>query len=111
MEREPKAISRSIRMTETVYAYVNSHVGEGFNQKFENLCMYFMREEKTVQKRIKEKQMLLDSLNTRIQSAQAGLKAIEDIQWQLDRAKNEVARITEKCNSFSIPESAPADKL
>ena len=39
-KKENKDVSKSVRMTKTVYDYVNSIEGEGFNQKFENMVNY-----------------------------------------------------------------------
>jgi len=38
--KEKKSISRSIRMTQTVFDIVSSFEGDGFNEKFENLVMF-----------------------------------------------------------------------
>ena len=47
-----KNYSRSIRMTDEVRKYVEKFSGEGFNEKFENLVIFCMREEKELEKRI-----------------------------------------------------------
>ena len=99
--KEPKTIAKSIRMTETVYDYVNAHVGEGFNQKFENLCIRLMFEESGLDRRIAEKRELLESLQKKIRTIQNGLKAAEDISQQLKRAKSELRKMAEECNSFA----------
>ncbi|MCL1807983.1 MAG: hypothetical protein FWG31_09820 [Oscillospiraceae bacterium] len=106
--KEPKSISRSIRMTETVYTYVNQHIGDGFNQKFENICHRFMREEAELDRRISEKKKLLQQLNDKVRDIQNGLRTAEDIHWQLERIKTELRDSIDKCNSNRSPTAGAA---
>lgn len=57
---EYKSYLRSIRMTETVRGYVEKHPGNGFNEKFENLVLYFMAREQEHESRIS---FLFDEIN------------------------------------------------
>lgn len=50
---ELKSIQKTIRLTETVYDYINSMEGDGFNQKFENAILILM-EEKLYQSKTKK---------------------------------------------------------
>lgn len=44
-DRPVKNISKSIRLSEEVYAYMDGYQGEGFNQKFENIILDAMLSE------------------------------------------------------------------
>ena len=54
--KEKKSISRSVRMTQTVYDIVDSFEGNGFNEKFQNLVLYCFKEKEKVRKDIKSLQ-------------------------------------------------------
>ena len=49
-----KNIAKSIRISQKVYDYINSFEGVGFNQKFENIILFAMEQEKVKKKRIEE---------------------------------------------------------
>lgn len=52
--KEKKSISRSIRMTQTVYDIVSSFDGDGFNEKFENLVIFCFKQRPHLEQEIKE---------------------------------------------------------
>lgn len=54
--KEKKSISRSVRMTQTVYDIVDSFEGNGFNEKFQNLVLYCFKEKDKVRQDIKRAQ-------------------------------------------------------
>lgn len=104
--KEPKSISRSIRMTESVYEFVSRHVGNGFNQKFEHLCLRFMWEEPELDRRIKEKRKLLEGMVKQINTIQNGLRTAEYLNQQMSRTKAELERMLIDCNSKPVPQPA-----
>ena len=61
-----KNISKSIRLSQKTFDYINSFDGDGFNQKFENIILYAMEEEKNLQKRVIELEKLIDSKNNEL---------------------------------------------
>lgn len=87
--KSPKNIQRSMRMTQEIYDYVMAHDGNGFNDKFNNLCQKFMHDESILDARISEKQQSLENLrnalsqyqalNTRVQRVADYLAYIDDI--------------------------------
>lgn len=90
MEKEKKTISRSIRMTETVYNIVNKYGGNGFNEKFENMVLYCFREEKRIKAAIKEQQEMyklrqaqcdreITNINKRIDEKREVLNKVSDL--------------------------------
>jgi predicted RNase H-like nuclease (RuvC/YqgF family) len=107
--KEPKSISRSIRMTETVHDYVQRQIGTGFNQKFENLVHRFQCEEAELDRRIKEKKKLLLELDKKTSAIQQGLNASEQIGRELERVQALLHRMMDECNSIA-PVRAPAAK-
>lgn len=61
---------KCVRMSDEVLEYVNRFPGEGFNQKFENMVLYFKKSEPGLKKR-------LDALNREIQNRQAAIRALD----------------------------------
>lgn len=53
-----KNISKSVRLSQKVFDYINAFEGDGFNQKFENIILFAMEQEQDKRKRVEE----LDSL-------------------------------------------------
>lgn len=53
MYKMPKNVQKSVRMTEKIFNYVDNFNGAGFNEKFENLVLYFMEQEERVASKIK----------------------------------------------------------
>ena len=49
-----KNISKSVRLSQKVFDYINSFDGTGFNQKFENIILFAMEQEEVKQKRLDE---------------------------------------------------------
>lgn len=45
--------NKSVRLSDKVYTYIQNYVGDGFNEKFENIILYAMESEKDRDKRIK----------------------------------------------------------
>jgi DNA-binding transcriptional regulator GbsR (MarR family) len=107
--RENKTISRSIRMTETVHDYVQRQIGTGFNQKFENCVHRFMWEEGELDRRIKEKKKLLETMEKRIYKVQEVLSSAEGLSRYMESTQQIVSRMVEECNSIA-PVAAPAGK-
>ena len=60
MDRETKSISKSVRMTPTVFNIVDKFEGSGFNEKFENLVLFCLQEENNIKIAIKEQKSILN---------------------------------------------------
>lgn len=66
LDNQKKTYQRSIRMTPLVQGIVNDFEGESFNQKFENLVIYFSKMEKQLESSILEKEESIEKLDNRI---------------------------------------------
>lgn len=101
-KQELKSQQRSIRMTPTVESYVLGFEGNGFNQKFENLVIHVMNDErnrkeriKKLDKEIKEKIELLDDLRDKIQKFNnicLAFESIDDRLKSIDRYLDELKK-------------------
>ena len=74
-----KTIQKSIRMTEEIHNYVEKFSGKGFNEKFENLVLFFMTEEKETLKRLAEQKNTYKANEKRIQLQNKVLADLESI--------------------------------
>jgi len=84
-------------MTQSVYDFVCQHVGDGFNQKFEHLCLRFMWEEAELDRRIAEKRKQLERFENRLNIINEGIIDAECISIQLSTTKNQLAGLIKKC--------------
>ncbi|HHY08907.1 MAG TPA: hypothetical protein GX530_10440 [Corynebacteriales bacterium] len=82
-DNQKKSHQRSIRMTPYVHSVIDNFEGESFNQKFENLVIYFSKVEEQLKINIVEKEKTIKNLDKRI-SEKASLLT------KLDRIKNYV---------------------
>ena len=55
-----KNISKSIRISQKTFDYINSFDGDGFNQKFENIIIFSMEQEKDLKKRVNDLEKIID---------------------------------------------------
>ena len=74
-----KNIQKSIRMTNEVNKYVEGFKGNGFNEKFENLVLFCMKEEKAISARLKEQQKTCEANEKRIELQRKILNDLENI--------------------------------
>lgn len=68
---EKKSINKSIRLSPKVYNYIDSHPGNGFNEKFENIILEAMEFED-------QRKQRLEYLDERINMKLEQISVIED---------------------------------
>ena len=90
--KEKKSISRSVRMTKTVYDIVDNFEGNGFNEKLQNLVLYCFKEKDRVRKEInnaqerfrrteKQYQDRINKMAQKIEQQQDVLGKIQSIEY------------------------------
>lgn len=79
-----KSNAKSVRMTDAVFAYVESQDGDGFNQKFENMVLYAMKTEKDREHHI----AILDEEIARKRNILYKLRQMEDKLVWVQRSLN-----------------------
>lgn len=72
--KEKKNNAKSVRMSDKVLKYVEGFEGNGFNEKFENMVLYFMENEPKIKERISSSEKRLKSLEYDISKKQGLLK-------------------------------------
>ena len=77
-----KNISKSVRLSEKVYNYINDYEGQGFNQKFENIILFAMEEEERLMKRLSDLESLIAVRS----------EELNKINYNLNKARSETKR-------------------
>lgn len=88
-----KSISKSIRISEEVFNYINNYRGDGFNQKFENIILDYQREEKVILDRIKFKRRELVSCMFQVRDALDGIRELNRLKLRVDNFMNSLEGI------------------
>jgi hypothetical protein len=116
---------KSIRMTDEVLKYVDGFVGTGFNEKFENLVLFCLKEEKVIMERIMEQkktceanekriglqrqiltklESISNSVNSLLDMSKTAEVAAKGVQLKMQEGE-EVDNVTHKPSSKSSPRS------
>lgn len=89
-----KNISKSVRLSQKVFDYINDYEGDGFNQKFENIILFVMEQEDVKRKRLEELDNLIDVrskelsvINTNLHKARSECRIFLSILRELERVK------------------------
>lgn len=81
-----KSNLKSVRISDEVMEYIFSCEGNGFNQKFENIVLFCMKEEA-------RKRSILKSLDAEIQQKYRQLGSIRELPRQVDYFMNDLKRL------------------
>lgn len=105
MDKQTKSISKSVRMTPTVFDMVDKFEGNGFNEKFENLVLFCLKEESEIKKAIKEQKVSyerqtarkvkeIEDLDKLIKSKRESLEALKQVSIKADDLIRTMDKIT-----------------
>ena len=88
---EQKNMSKSIRISERVYYYINEYEGNGFNEKFSNIITHAMESEKKLEKRLDDlrayirlEETKLNELKQEIYDNKDVIKKLQGVQTYID---------------------------
>lgn len=98
-----KSVSKSVRMTDEIFSYIDGYHGNGFNEKFENIILDAMLSE---QNRIQT----LQTLDSRITAQRDKLDALSVKLRTLEVIYHEGCRVQESIESLAnkLQETASA---
>ena len=89
-----KNISKSVRLSQKVFDYIDAYEGDGFNQKFENIILFSMDQEEVKRKRLEELDNLIDLrskelsvINNNLYKARSESRIFLSILQELERVK------------------------
>ena len=95
-----KSVSKSIRLTEEVFTYIDGYQGEGFNQKFENIILDAMISESKRKKRIESLDQEIAKRENEFRKLFEDISAFQslyrDVIWiarQIDDMRNRVSQM------------------
>lgn len=87
-----KTVQKSIRLSREVFDFIDAFDGSGFNDKFENLILFCMKEQKEIEKKISLKKKSLAEYDKQIIDKQKILQKLNSIEQYLDYALNSVSQ-------------------
>lgn len=105
---ERKCHSKSVRMTPTVLSYIENHPGNGFNDKFQNIVLFCMKQLPELEKKIKEREDYLKDLDSRLKKHKELFKFLQDVSYYVQAA---LRTAKNNCNSIiqeDHPDAGPA---
>lgn len=85
MIEEKKTIQKSVRMKQSIYDFIEQFQGNGFNEKLENMTLYFLTTKDNMDQQIKERGKILKELNEEIEIKKRSAMEIEDCFRELNR--------------------------
>lgn len=91
-DKKPKNVQKSIRMTQEVCDYVNGMEGDGFNEKFENMVIFCMKEKSDIEKEVAQAEERLQETNNRINEHSKIARQVQDIQCAVERFSDDIIR-------------------
>lgn len=108
-----KSISKSIRLTEEVFAYIDNYKGEGFNQKFENIILDAMCAEKHLKKRLKLLDKQMTEKQEQLKEHLSDIQTFTDIQRSAVWMLRDIARAQERVSQMYLcrPGQLPPDEI
>ena len=85
---DKKSINKSIRISPKVHNYIESHPGNGFNEKFENIILESMEFETARLKRIAELDDLIQDKAAQYELLKSKIKSLNDFLLVAVRANS-----------------------
>lgn len=90
-----KSVSKSIRMTEEVFNYIDGYAGEGFNEKFANIILDAQRSEAARRARLAELDNLLEQRRQDFATLNKRYNQLYGFfSWHLDAVCKEIKAIS-----------------
>lgn len=88
-----KSNLKSVRISDEVMNFILDFEGDGFNQKFENLVLYFMKEEEA-------KKQKLSRLDAQIQKKIKQLDVISGLAFQCNTTINAMVALNDQIDEI-----------
>lgn len=95
-----KAISKSIRLTEDLYKYIDNYRGDGFNGKFENVILDARDSEKKRQIRLQVLQKDYDRLDAQYKELQQSFAKLNSIHRNAVNVHRMLYELSGECSAF-----------
>lgn len=95
-----KSVSKSIRLTEDLYKYIDNYRGEGFNAKFENVILDARDSEKQRQMRLQWLQRDYDKLEAQYKELQQSFAELKSIHRNAVNVHRMLYELSGECSAF-----------
>lgn len=108
--KSKKCNSKSIRLTDEVLAYVESHPGDGFNNKFENLVLDYKNSEQYRKKRVAYYDSLIETRKKQLAEVSEKAESLNHLMnlmsKQLNTLQTELLSIKRELIKLEVPKDA-----
>lgn len=106
-----KTNMKSIRLSDEVLEYIENFEGNGFNQKFENLVLFCMKEEDQKRKRIKDLDCLIQLEFNKFNAVTALQRDARFVNQRLLSVQHDLEKLQTYVNTILAPDDLvnPAD--
>ncbi len=99
----PKKVSKSIRLTEDLYKYIDNYRGEGFNEKFENVILDARDSEQKRRIRLGVLQKDYDGLYAKYVTLQQSFAKLNSIHRNAVNVHRMLYELSGECKEFLHP--------
>ena len=89
-----KSNLKSVRLSDQVMDYVINFEGDGFNQKFENLVLFCMKQEK-------DKKQTIAWLDQQIEERYRKLNALKELTFEISDLRRALTHLERQTSDFS----------
>ena len=100
MYKQPKNVSKSIRLTEDLYKYIDNYCGDGFNEKFENVILDARHRENKRLIRLEMLQKDYDRLEARYKELQQSFAELKSIHRNAVNVHRMLYELSGECSAF-----------
>lgn len=79
-----KSITKSLRMSEEVYGYIEKYRGNNFSEKFENIILDYQKKEKDIKARIKLETQVYERRMKDFEKVCEKIRKLENMTWTVE---------------------------
>lgn len=107
-DRPVKNISKSIRLSEEVYAYIDGYQGEGFNQKFDNIILDAMLSEQHRKAKLKALDRQIAAKEQQLRELSSDYELYSRIRREAAYLEKQVSRLADQAREHVSQKDARA---
>jgi len=102
------SISKSIRLTEEIYSYIDSYQGEGFNQKFKNIILDAMLSEQHRKAKLEVLDRQIANKERQLRELSADYEVYSNIRRQATYLEKTVSELADRSKRHVSPKDSQA---
>lgn len=97
-----KNISKSIRLSQEVYGYIEKYRGDSFNEKFENIILDYQKKEKEIKARIKSETQIYERRMKDFEKAREKIRKLENMTWTVESCMGYLETIEHQLRDVAV---------